>query len=709
VSINSILNTAASGLATAQTQISVVSDNVTNVDTPGYIKEVANQVATSTAGVGTGVDIASVQLASNSFLEAASRQATSTSASVDAQSQYFDQLQSLFGDPSSSSSFFNQISSAFASFSSVAENPTSTPYLQQSVSAVQQVFSQASTIATGIQQVRGAADSQIGADVNTVNSLLSQIEALNNQMSQSGVQGQNVFGEANTQQQLVNQLSTLMNITVTPRTGGGVTVRTTNGSLLAGDGAATLSYQPTGTVSAQTQFNNIILTSPGSTPQSLEPQITSGEIAGLLQLRDVQAPSVAAQLSELTTQTANALNVASNASTTAPPPATLTGQTIGLDLPSAISGFTGTTNVVLTNSSGVIQHQLQINFTNGTMSLDGGSNVGFNSGTFLSTLNATLGALGSASFTNNQLSLSAASGGVAVVDDPTTPSNSGGSGFSAYFGLNDIVTSTALTNYHTGLNPNSTSQFGAGGQIGLQLASGPGTAPVNVTVPIPAGGTITTVLDALNDPTTGLGRYGTFSLDNTGQMTFAASSTPAPTLNVTSDTTSWAGGPSLSQIFGVGQGVQTARAGTFSVASGLQQNPNGVPIASVNLAAASAVPSTPAVVSGDGTGAQAMADAGQANLAFSAAGGNTGGTSTVTTYASNLSGTIGQQAQSLTTQKTNSDSLQTAAQSRLSSVEGVNLDQELTNLTTYQQAYSASSRLVQAAIDMFTALIAVVP
>ncbi len=709
MSINSILNTAASGLATAQTQISVVSDNVTNVDTPGYIKEVANQVATSTAGVGTGVDIASVQLASNSFLEAASRQATSTSASVDAQSQYFDQLQSLFGDPSSSSSFFNQISSAFASFSSVAENPTSTPYLQQSVSAVQQVFSQASTIATGIQQVRGAADSQIGADVNTVNSLLSQIEALNNQMSQSGVQGQNVFGEANTQQQLVNQLSTLMNITVTPRTGGGVTVRTTNGSLLAGDGAATLSYQPTGTVSAQTQFNNIILTSPGSTPQSLEPQITSGEIAGLLQLRDVQAPSVAAQLSELTTQTANALNVASNASTTAPPPATLTGQTIGLDLPSAISGFTGTTNVVLTNSSGVIQHQLQINFTNGTMSLDGGSNVGFNSGTFLSTLNATLGALGSASFTNNQLSLSAASGGVAVVDDPTTPSNSGGSGFSAYFGLNDIVTSTALTNYHTGLNPNSTSQFGAGGQIGLQLASGPGTAPVNVTVPIPAGGTITTVLDALNDPTTGLGRYGTFSLDNTGQMTFAASSTPAPTLNVTSDTTSWAGGPSLSQIFGVGQGVQTARAGTFSVASGLQQNPNGVPIASVNLAAASAVPSTPAVVSGDGTGAQAMADAGQANLAFSAAGGNTGGTSTVTTYASNLSGTIGQQAQSLTTQKTNSDSLQTAAQSRLSSVEGVNLDQELTNLTTYQQAYSASSRLVQAAIDMFTALIAVVP
>ena len=35
---------------------------------------------------------------------------------------------------------------------------------------------------------------------------------------------------------------------------------------------------------------------------------------------------------------------------------------------------------------------------------------------------------------------------------------------------------------------------------------------------------------------------------------------------------------------------------------------------------------------------------------------------------------------------------------------GVNLDQELVNLTTYQQAYSASARLITATQDMFTAL-----
>ncbi|MDP3379732.1 MAG: flagellar basal body protein, partial [Brevundimonas sp.] len=36
MSISSIMNTANSGLTAAQTQLRVVSDNVSNVNTPGY-------------------------------------------------------------------------------------------------------------------------------------------------------------------------------------------------------------------------------------------------------------------------------------------------------------------------------------------------------------------------------------------------------------------------------------------------------------------------------------------------------------------------------------------------------------------------------------------------------------------------------------------------------------------------------------------------
>ena len=49
------------------------------------------------------------------------------------------------------------------------------------------------------------------------------------------------------------------------------------------------------------------------------------------------------------------------------------------------------------------------------------------------------------------------------------------------------------------------------------------------------------------------------------------------------------------------------------------------------------------------------------------------------------------------------------AQTRLQSVEGVNLDEELVNLTTFQQAYNASARLVQASQAMITTLLNMVP
>ena len=44
------------------------------------------------------------------------------------------------------------------------------------------------------------------------------------------------------------------------------------------------------------------------------------------------------------------------------------------------------------------------------------------------------------------------------------------------------------------------------------------------------------------------------------------------------------------------------------------------------------------------------------------------------------------------------------ATSRRQSVEGVNLDEELVNLTTYQQAFNASARMIQATKDLFDVL-----
>lgn len=701
------MNSGLTGLMTAQTQLQVVSQNVTNADTPGYIRKIAQQVATVTDGTGTGVDIASIQLATNVFLQKAALNAGSAASQADALNTNFSQLQALFGDPSDPSSFFNQADSLFASFSSLAENPTSTPQRQATLTDAQTLFSQATSIAQGIQTVRANADTQISTDVNTVNGLLQQIEALNVQISRATVAGSDATGAQSNQMTLIGQLSSMMGVTVQQRADGGVMVRTTDGTLLAGDGAATLSYTPSGVVTAQTSFNQVLLTPPNGSPVDLADHISSGEISGLLQLRDQTAPQAAEQLAELTSGIADQLNKVSNANTASPPPTTLTGQNIGLDLTSAIAGFSGKTTLALVDSTGVVQHQVSIDFTAGTMSLDGGAAQAFTPSTFLSTLNTTLGGNGTASFSNGVLSLSGSGGlGVAVSDDPTTPSSNAGKGFSWYFGLNNVISSSQLTNYNTSLTPASANQFAAGGQIDFQFTSPQGSLLKNISVSIPSGGTMANVLAALNSTTTGVGRYGTFALDSNGALQFTPSVTPAATMSVTNDTTSWGGGngPTLNALFGVDPGLRANRAINFSVNTAMLQNPNNLPIAQLNL---NAGVGTPGVVAGDGTGAQAFANVGQAQAMFAAIGQDPGGLSSIDNYASRFAGSLGQQASSFSTASTAADALQTQANSQLSSAQGVNLDQELTNLTMYQQAYNASARLIQAAKDMSDTLLSI--
>jgi len=49
----------------------------------------------------------------------------------------------------------------------------------------------------------------------------------------------------------------------------------------------------------------------------------------------------------------------------------------------------------------------------------------------------------------------------------------------------------------------------------------------------------------------------------------------------------------------------------------------------------------------------------------------------------------------------------TEAQSQQSQVSGVNLDQQLSNMILYQQAYSAGARILQTADQVYTTLLAI--
>ena len=240
----------------------------------------------------------------------------------------------------------------------------------------------------------------------------------------------------------------------------------------------------------------------------------------------------------------------------------------------------------------------------------------------------------------------------------------------------------------------------------MRIADANGVRMQDITVQTPAGGTMQDMLNALNAPSGGVGLYGSFALDANGALNFTPNAGSGVTLAVAKDATAnTATGTSLSQLFGIGAAQRNTRAASYSVSSTLTENPNSLALSTLNLSAAAG---TSVLAAGDTSGADALSQAGISNQTFGAAGGLASSISTISDYASTIAAAIARKASAADSANTQASAISTEATARLTSSDGVNLDEELVNLTTFQQSYNASARLVQAGKDLYDTLLSMV-
>jgi len=692
MSLTTVLKTASSGMLASQVSLRAVSDNIANVNTPGYVRKTVDQQPLVVGGMGMGVEISGVKRVTDQYLQMATLTASSDANRWDVVSQYLDNAQSLFGDPSGENFFFSRLDDVFSAFSQAADDPSSSLLRSQALSKVQDMMNEGARIGGQFSDLGKTVDAQVKAHVDRANDLLETINRLNSDISRAKLANADSSGSENIQSQLVDELATMMNIQVGQKAIGGVTIRSTEGLMLAGDGqAAKLSYNRTDAT------KGYIAVEPSNGLGFAQPiAVTGGRIRGLMDLRDDILPGMQDQLGEFMSRAAEQINAAHNKSAAIPPPKVMTGRNTGLDLPTAVGGFTGQTQIAILNQAGVAQSSVSIDFDTMTMAPGGA----FTPATFLASLNGALGGAATATFTNGVLSLTAAGTNGLAIDEGT--SNKSGRAFSHFFGLNDLIRTDGTGTYDTSLASTDPHGFTPGDTISFRLAQEDGKPIRDVTIAVPAGTTMADLLTALNDPTTGVGLYGSFSLDSKGALSFAGSAPLNANLSVTQDLTErGVGGPSMSQLFGLGTVERAGRAGRYKVDPALTSNPMKLSLATLDLSVAVG---QPAVTAGDGRGARLIAAAGDVTTDFAAAGELGKVTMTVSRYASEFGGSIGRQAQGAETRKQSAESVSNEATARRQSVEGVNIDEELVRLTTYQQAFNASARMIQAAKDMFDVL-----
>ncbi len=709
MSLNGIMSNALSALQTNTSALDVVSSNISNINTPGYAERVVNEQAQAVGGQLGGVDIADIERVTNQYFTKATLSAQSSSSLYSAQNNILAQINALLGQVGSGTDLPSQLNNVFNALGSASLSPTTGTSQQAVLTALTKFASSVSTLSTSISGVQNQADQQVVTDVGSVNGYIQQIYQLNQQIEGAQASGDTSSDLLDQRDQVVQSLSQLVGVSTTTQSNGMMLVSTTDGVNLVGNstyaqlscagGASNGSFAP-----VMMQSVNALTGLTIGAGQSLNADLGSGEIAGLIQMRDGTLGDLQQQLGTFAQQAATSFNAQYNANASFPPPTSLTGRNTGLVAGDSLN-FSGQTTFAVTDPNGNLVSRIDVDFDTGTLSVDGGATVGIGStvGSFTSALNTALGTNGSATFNNGELSIDGSGGnGIVIQDDASNPSSRGGTPFSQFFGMNDVFQSAAPSISATGLSASDAGGF-SGGTINLQLTGPSGQPGPKASVTLNSGMSIGNIVSALN---TAFGTSANFTLSANGSLSMTpGASYSGYSLGVSSDSTQrGTTGMSLSELFGLGSQQTINQAVNFSVNPAIADGQQPLAFAEPQITASTVAGDT-VVAPGDASGLLALQNISNTQQSFQAAGGLNAQTSSLGNYADAFYQSIATTTQTVQTNNTAAGDQLTEAQTRQSQVSGVNLDNELSNMVLYQQAYSAGARVLTTANQLFSTLL----
>jgi flagellar hook-associated protein 1 FlgK len=368
MSLGSALAIAMSGLRANQSALSIVSSNIANAQTPGYVSEGINQVEVQTGDSGASVIVTGVNRQLDQFIQSQLRTETSGGAYADQMAGVLTQLQSVYGTPGAAGS----LESAFSNFTTALQSLSTTSGTSSSqisaATAAQSLVQQLNATTQGIQTLRSNAEQDLNISVGQANTAMSQIAQLNTRL-----QGLNPTDPAaatlmDQRDKAIDQLSQLMDIRVSSNGNNQTSIYTTNGVELVGAQASKLSFNSQGTLNANSQWNsNPAKSSAGTITCTLANGATvdmiatnsigSGQIGADLMLRDKTLVQAQTQVDQLAASMASALSDKTTAGTAAP--AALAPKAgFDLDTSNVLPG--NTINLTYTDAATHTQHNVSI-------------------------------------------------------------------------------------------------------------------------------------------------------------------------------------------------------------------------------------------------------------------------------------------------------------------------------------------------------------
>jgi flagellar hook-associated protein 1 FlgK len=366
MSLGQALATAMSGLRVTQASLALVSSNVANAETPGYVRKTLTQVATTGGDIGNSVRTTGVNRELDKYVQAQLWTETSGAAYANQRSSALNNLQSIYGDPGSAGTLetaFNNLTTAMQALSTSSDSQAARI---TAVNAAQSMTQQLNSMSQGIQSLRAGAESDLAGAVGTANTAMAQIANINVKILGLDPNDPATASLLDQRDQAIGQLAKLMDVRVVTNDANQATVFTNSGVQLVGVEAAQLSFNAQGTVTPNTLWNSdptksgvgsVTVNFPhgGSIDLVATNAIRSGSIAADLELRDKTLVQAQTQLDQFAAAMASALSD----KTTAGTPAT-SGTKNGFDVDLSGLQAGNVINLTYTDTATNTQHQLSI-------------------------------------------------------------------------------------------------------------------------------------------------------------------------------------------------------------------------------------------------------------------------------------------------------------------------------------------------------------
>jgi flagellar hook-associated protein 1 FlgK len=319
MSLSQALATAVSGMRVNQAGLSIVAANVANAETPGWIRKTATQVPVAAGAVGVGVRIAAINRELDTYIQRQMRMESSGASYAGLRAQFFDRMQSIYGQPGAVSTLEN----AYNAFSSSLQVLTTSPEVASARSAVvnaaQVLAQQLNGMTSDIQSLRSDAELGLADSVARANQAMQRIMQINRQLATANSVDATTSSLLDQRDVYVDELAQLMDINVIRGDFNQLSVFTNSGIQLVGINASTLAFDPQGAMNpsalwsndpAQRSVGTIVLKGPNGSDVDLlaSNAIRSGEIAAFLEMRDEVLVQAQTQLDEIAAAMARALS-----------------------------------------------------------------------------------------------------------------------------------------------------------------------------------------------------------------------------------------------------------------------------------------------------------------------------------------------------------------------------------------------------------------